>query len=107
MMDNENEYKKIINLFNYMFNKNFQILKILFYDVGYYIFKIYLKATVIGDVLNENYIGIKIKIKNINDFISNECKKNNLIFDRKNEIEMHINDILVYYFSKDKNNFIV
>ena len=107
MMDNENEYKKIINLFNYMFNKNFQILKILFDDVGYYIFKIYLKATVIGDVLNENYIGIKIKIKNINDFISNECKKNNLIFDRKNEIEMHINDILVYYFSKDKNNSIV
>ena len=28
-------------------------------------------------------------------------KKNNLVFDRKNEIQMHIGDILIFYISKN------
>ena len=104
LMDNKEHYNEIINIFDIMFKENFKILKILFDDVGYYIFKIYLKAIKIGEIgkKKENDIGIKIKIKNKNDFVSNECKKNNLILDRKNEIEMHIDDILVFYFTKNK-----
>ena len=104
LMDNKDEYNEIINIFDLMFNENYKILKILFDDVGYYIFKIYLKAFKIGEIgkKKENDIGIKIKIKNKNDNVSNECKKNNLILDRKNELEMHIDDILVFYFTKNK-----
>ena len=104
LMDNKEHYNEIINIFDIMFKENFKILKILFDDVGYYIFKIYLKAIKIGEIgeNKENHIGITIKINKKNDIVSNECKKNNLIFDRKNEIEMHIDDILVFYFSKNK-----
>ena len=30
-----------------------------------------------------------------------ETKKNNLVFDRKNEIKMHIGDIFIFYISKN------
>lgn len=34
--------------------------------------------------------------------LSNEVKKNCLIFDRKNEIQVRVGDIVVFYISKNK-----
>ena len=84
------------------FNKLFRIEKILFDDVGYYMFKIYLIAIKTGEIFNDE-IKNKLKIINNNKNCSNETKKNNLIFDRKNELQLHLGDILVFYITKNKN----
>ena len=83
------------------FSKNFNILKILFDNVGYYIFKFYLEGKHPGAIDDDEEIGIKITVLNLNEEKSNETKKNNLVFDRKNEIQMHIGDILIFYISKN------
>jgi len=83
------------------FKKNFNILKILFDNVGYYIFKFYLEGSIPGVIDSDDEIGMKIKVLNLNENKSNETKKNNLVFDRKNEIQMYIGDIMVFYISKN------
>ena len=79
----------------------FDIEKILFDNVGYYIFKIYLKGKKQGKIENDSELGISIIILEKNDDKSNEAKKNNLLFDRKNEIQLHIGDILVFYITRN------
>ena len=83
------------------FSKNFNILKILFDNVGYYIFKFYLEGKHPGAIDDDEEIGIKITVLNLNEEKKNKKKKNNLVFDRKNEIQMHIGDILIFYISKN------
>ena len=83
------------------FKKNFNILKILFDNVGYYIFKFYLEGAIPGVIGPDDEIGMKLKVLNLNENKSNETKKNNLVFDRKNEIQMHIGDVMVFYISKN------
>ena len=97
--NNEFVKKNIINLFeNY-----FLIDKIFFTDVGYYIFKIIMKANKIGIYDgNENNIGIKINIINENEILENEAKKNNLIFDEKNELNVRLNDLIIFYITQNK-----
>ena len=83
------------------FKQNFNILKILFDNVGYYIFKFYLEGAIPGVIGPDDEIGMKITVLNLNENKSNETKKNNLVFDRKNEIQMHIGDVFVFYISKN------
>ena len=75
------------------FKKNFHIMNILFDNVGYLIFKFYLEGIIPGVIGPDDEIGMKIKVLDYNEKKSNEAKKNNLVFDRKNEIQMHIGDI--------------
>ena len=83
------------------FEKNFNIMKILFDNVGYYIFKFYLEGIIPGVIGPDEEIGMKITILEQNEDKSNETKKNNLVFDRKNEIQMHVGDIFIFYISKN------
>ena len=83
------------------FKQNFNILNILFDNVGYYIFKFFLEGMTPGIIGPDDEIGMKITVKNSNEEKSNETKKNNLVFDRKNEIQMYVGDILVFYISKN------
>ena len=86
------------------FEKNFNIMKILFDNVGYYIFKFYLEGKIPGAIGPDEEIGMKITVLDLNQDKSNETKKNNLVFDRKNEIQMHIGDIFIFYISKNVEN---
>ena len=95
---NENIIKKLKSLFE----PNFIIQKVLWDDVGYYLFKIFLIASQKGRLKSSNEIGIKISIKNIDEPLINEVKKNCLLFDGKNQIQIRIGDILVFYISKNK-----
>ena len=97
------EDKNIDDIKFEFFNKLFHIEKILFDDVGYYMFKIYLIAVKTGEIFNDE-IQIKLKVVKNNENCSNECKKNNLIFDRKNELQLHLGDVLVFYITKNKYN---
>ena len=83
------------------FKNNFNIVKILFDNVGYFIFKFYLEGKIPGVIGPDEEIGMKIKVLGLTEDKSNETKKNNLVFDRKNEIQMHIGDILIFYISKN------
>ena len=98
LLENSDNY--IADLKN-KFKDNFNILKILFDNVGYLIFKFYLEGKKPGVVNADEEIGIKITILSKNENKSNETKKNNLVFDRKNEIQMHIGDVFIFYISKN------
>ena len=47
-------------------------------------------------------LGINIKIYEKDKPICNEIKKNGLIYDEKNELSIHINDIINFYISQNK-----
>ena len=87
-----------------LFGKNFIIKEINYEDVGYYFFKIILKAYKIGSCSGrEGNLGIKINILPINSNITNEIKKNGLIFDENNELTVNVGDLITFYISQNKN----
>jgi hypothetical protein len=96
----ENSESIIGNLVN-KFKQNFNILKILFDNVGYYIFKFYLEGKKEGVIKDDDEIGIKLTVLSPYANKYNETKKNNLIFDRKNEIQLYLGDIFIFYISKN------
>ena len=99
---------KNINLYQYhdiishmckiFFEPFFDIKKIYYENIGIYIFKTCLKAVKIGEI-NKKKIGIKIKIRNRNETIENEIRKNNLLFERRDTYEIRVGDEMIYYFS--------
>jgi hypothetical protein len=98
LLENSDNY--IAGLKN-KFKDNFNITKILFDNVGYLIFKFYLEGSKPGIVNPDDEIGMKITVLSKSQDKSNETKKNNLIFDRKNEIQLHIGDFFIFYISKN------
>jgi len=91
-------YDIIIHMCKLFFDPFFEIKKIYFDNAGVYIFKIFLKAVKVGEI-NKKKIGIKVKIKNRNETIENEIRKNNLLFERRDTYEIRIGDEMIYYFS--------
>ena len=89
---------KLIKMFQKLFNPYFKIVNIYFENIGLYIFKIYLKAIKTGEIKDKKKIGIKIKIKERNEYIENEIRKNNLLFERRDIFEIRNGDELIYYF---------
>ena len=93
----------VISTLNQLFGNNFDIKEVYYEDVGYYFFKIILEAKKEGECggINNN-LGINIKIYEKDKHICNEIKKNGLIYDEKNELSIHINDIIIFYISQNK-----
>ena len=88
---------------NELFSNNFIIKDIYYDDVGYFFFKIILKAYKIGICSGkEGNLGIKIHVLPINSNITNEIKKNGLIFDENNELTINVGDMIVFYISQNK-----
>ena len=101
LLENCNVVEKNIND---LFGKNFIIKEINYDDVGYFFFKIILKAYKVGNCRGkEGNLGIKINILPINSNITNEIKKNGLIFDENNELTVNVGDIITFYISQNKN----
>jgi len=92
-------HRTIINIVNKLFESFFEVKKICFENTGIYIFKVYLKAIRSGVIDKKNKFEIKIKIKEKDDYIENEIRKNNLIFERRDMFELNVGDQLLYYFS--------
>ena len=97
-------WKSISQSIHEIFGEYFIINKIFFDDVGYFIFKIYLTANKIGKIESSqnDYIGMTIYIKKKGEIIENEVKKNCLIFDEKNELNVTQGDNIIFYISKSK-----
>jgi hypothetical protein len=92
-------HKTIINIVKRLFEPFFEIKKICFENTGIYIFKVYLLAIKSGVIDKKNKFEIKIKIKEKDDYLENEIRKNNLIFERRDMFELNVGDQLLYYFS--------
>ena len=69
-----------------------------FENIGVFIFKTCLKAIKSGEINDKRKIGVKIKIKEKNEYIENEIRKNNLLFERRDIFEIRVGDELTYYF---------
>lgn len=96
--DNDN----IVSNINDMFEPKFIVEKIFWDDVGYMLFKVYLIGEKEGVIESKKELGIRIKVLKENERISNEVKKNCLLYDRKNEIQVRVKDKIVMYISKSK-----
>ena len=59
---------------------------------------IYLKAIKSGFIKNKKNVGINIKIVEKNDIIKNEIRKNNLLFEKRDVVEIRVGDEVMYYF---------
>jgi hypothetical protein len=88
----------IIKHVSRLFSPFFIIKYICFENIGLYIFKVSLKAVKSGEINQKKEIGIKIKIKEKNEYIENEIRKNNLLFERRDIFELRVGDELLYYF---------
>ena len=98
---NINLYDNQINLIKMiekLFSPYFIIINIYFENIGLYIFKVELRAIKAGEINDKKRIGIKIKIKEKYEFIENEIRKNNLLFERRDIFEIRKRDELIYYF---------
>ena len=92
-------YKElIIKMMKTYFGNFFDIKKIFYDNIGIYIFKVELKAIKSGDIKNKKNVGINIKINEQNDIIKNEIRKNNLLFEKRDIVEIRIGDEITYYF---------
>ena len=88
---------------NELFSNNFIIKEIYYDDVGYFFFKIILKAYKIGICKGKNgNLGIKMHVLPINSCITNEIKKNGLIYDENNELAINVGDTIIFYISQNK-----
>ena len=88
---------------NALFGDNFIIQEINYDDVGYFFFKVILKAYKVGICSGtEGNLGIKIHILPINSSITNEIKKNGLIFDENSELSINVGDKINFYISQNK-----
>ena len=100
---------KNINLYQYnksltfrikkLFEPFFEINKISFENIGVYIFKVCLTAIKAGEINSKNDVEIIIKIKERDNYVENEIRKNNLLFERRDIFELKVGDQLIYYFS--------
>ena len=100
--------KIIINQIKDFENKllnNFEVNKIEFDDVGFFIVKMYFTAKNTG-FIDKKDIGINLTILDKNEKCCNEIRKNGLIIDIGKGIEIQIGDTLVFYLTLNniKNN---
>ena len=108
IMTNEkrNQDKTFFSLINKVekkFKPYFDIQNILYENIGFFIFKIYLVAVKkgrIGNKQSEDDFGFNITIKEKGDYVENEIKKNNLLLDRREIYELRLGETLILYFSE-------
>jgi len=92
------EYKKIDTLqeLKTYFEPYFKINDIFYDSFGLIIYKFHLTAEKCGTLVN-NKLNINIIIKESGDYIENEIKKNNLLFERDNTFEIRVGDSIIFY----------
>ena len=96
-----NDFKDIILKIKDNFGPYFEILNISYETIGFLIFKINLVAVKAGKTDNKDF-GVNIIIRNRNDVVENEIKKNSLFFERRAVYELRVGDTITFYLSTKK-----
>jgi len=92
-----------IKTFAKIINKLLNIFKVEYDDVGFYIVKIYTEAKKEGNLEN-NIIGINLKINKEEYSCCNEIRKNGLIYENGKELQVRIGDCIVFYLTFNGDN---
>ena len=101
--NNDKTFFNIINKVEKQFKPYFEIQNILYENISFYIFKIYLVAVKTGRIGNkqsEDDFGFNITIKKKGEYVENEIKKNNLLLDRREAYELRLGETIIFYFSE-------
>ena len=102
--NNDNKKNKIQNLqtiqkiIKNWFEPYFIIKDIYYENIGLSVYKVFLIANECGLLINDK-LNIKIFIKNNNDYIENEIKKNNLLFEKRKIFEIRKGENIIFYLS--------
>ena len=88
----------IKNIIKIWFEPYFIIKDIYFENIGLTVYKVFLIANVCGLLIN-NKLNIKIHIKDNDDYIENEIKKNNLLFEKRGIFEIRKGENIIFYLS--------
>ena len=97
---NNKQYEEFISQIKEIFTPYFQIINITYDEIGFLVCKFILKAIKNGLIKNKDELGIDLLIKKEDDYIINEIKKNDLLFEKRNVFELRIGEIIVFYFKK-------
>ena len=97
-INNFNLVKKIVRKW---FEPYFKIKNIFFANVGLSVYKFHLVADHIGILVNNN-LNVKIVIKESDDYVENEVKKNNLLFERNNSFEIRKGENVIFYLTMNE-----
>ena len=101
--NNDKTFFNIINKVEKQFKPYFEIQNILYENISFYIFKIYLVAVKTGRIGNkqsEDDFGFNITIKKKGEYVENEIKQNNLLLDRREAYELRLGETIIFYFSE-------
>ena len=95
---NEKRIEKYKLIIKEWFDKYFLVKDILYADIGLLVFKYNLVANNVGILENPN-LNIKIVIKEKDQYIENEIKKNNLLLEKNKAIEIRKGENLIFFIS--------
>lgn len=95
---NNNKIVFIKKIIKKWFEPYFKIKEIFFDNVGLSVYKFQLVSEQIGTLVNNN-LNIAIIIKDYDDYVENEVKKNNLLFERKNTFEIRKGENIIFYLT--------
>ena len=103
-MEDTGIIKIIKNIISKWFEPYFIITDVFYENIGLSVYKFHLLANKCGTLINNN-INIKIIIKEKDDYIENEIKKNNLLFERGGVFEVRKGDNIIFYLSMAELKF--
>ena len=95
---NEKRIEKYKLIIKEWFDKYFLVKDILYADIGLLVFKYNLVANNVGILENPN-LNIRIVIKEKDQYIENEIKKNNLLLEKNKAIEIRKGENLIFFIS--------
>ena len=93
----EPKINRFIQILKKFFDSHFIINDIFCDNYVLCVFKFHLTAKITGFLFN-NDLNIKIYIKDKNDYIENEIKKNNLLFEKSKIFEIRVGESIIFYF---------
>ena len=95
---NEKRIEKYKLIIKEWFDKYFLVKDIFYADIGLLVFKYNLVANNVGILENPN-LNIRIVIKEKDQYIENEIKKNNLLLEKNKAIEIRKGENLIFFIS--------
>jgi hypothetical protein len=96
-------YKDIEGKVRELFFPFFYLRKTYFDDVGHYILKFVFVAYETGILLHDE-IGIDIEVRERSSYVVGEIKKNNLLYENSNSLQLRVGDVLIFYVTQKKND---
>ena len=91
-------HKALIFRLKKMFEPFFTLDKVNYGNIGVNVFRVCLTAIASGEIKEKNKFKLKIRIKEKNDCIENEIRKNNLLFEKRDIFELRVGDQIIFYF---------